>query len=444
MSSSIDIPLIPTQYHTCSSENLLTPDFAAAVTKLWWSQAIIYGVILFYIFAGMVIISDIFMLSIEEITSQTRANGNKIWNASVANLTLMALGSSSHEIFLTLVETVGSGFESRELGTGSIIGSAAFNLMIVSAGCVTALKEGEVKKIKQFKVFVVTSFFSVFAYLWMFLVLTVISPNVIELWEAVLTFSFFPIMVLMAFVTDKNFFRREETEKPENKPQDDSKSRTSFLSEWKEQFTTFFGDKETSTTSYITSLILLPWNALFAFLPPPRFLNGYLTFVLSLVVIGIQVTIVSDVATTFGCLIGLEKSVNSITVVALGSSLPDLFVSRAAVRMESTADNAIGNVTRSNSFNVFVGLGLPWLLAAIHWKIKEGNHFAVPSQNLGFSVGVYTALATLSVVILVLRRFMVGGEVGGSKSWALFSSFLLLCLWMTYVTLSSLHSYQIL
>ena len=198
-------------------------------------------------------------------------------------------------------------------------------------------------------------------------------------------------MVLMAFVTDKNFFRRKETEEPENTPQDDSKSQTSFSNEWKEQFTTSIVIKKTSVTSYIISLILLPWKALFAFLPPPRFLNGYLTFVLSLVVIGIQNTIVSDVATTFGCLIGLEKSVNSITFVALGTSLPDLFVSRIAVRMDSTADNAIGNITGSNSFNVFVGLGLPWLLAAIHWKIKDGNHFAVPSQNLGFSVGVYTA-----------------------------------------------------
>ena len=146
MNSSTDIPFIPTQYHTCSSENLLIPDFAAAVTKLWWSQAIINGVILFYIFAGMVLISDIFMLSIEEITSQRRANGKKLWNDSVANLTLMALGSASHEIFLTLVETIGSGFESRELGTGSIIGSAAFNLMIVSAACVTSIRGGRSQK----------------------------------------------------------------------------------------------------------------------------------------------------------------------------------------------------------------------------------------------------------------------------------------------------------
>lgn len=56
----------------------------------------------------------------------------------------------------------------------------------------------------------------------------------------------------------------------------------------------------------------------------------------------------------------------AITLVALGTSLPDTFASKAAAVGEKTADNAIGNVTGSNSVNVFLGLGLPWLIAAIY------------------------------------------------------------------------------
>jgi solute carrier family 8 (sodium/calcium exchanger) len=52
--------------------------------------------------------------------------------------------------------------------------------------------------------------------------------------------------------------------------------------------------------------------------------------------------------------------------VALGTSLPDLFASRAAAMNEKYADNAIGNITGSNSVNVFLGLGLPWLIASIY------------------------------------------------------------------------------
>ena len=56
--------------------------------------------------------------------------------------------------------------------------------------------------------------------------------------------------------------------------------------------------------------------------------------------------------------------ISAITFVALGTSLPDTFASKAAACGEKNADNAIGNVTGSNSVNVFLGLGLPWLIAA--------------------------------------------------------------------------------
>ena len=61
---------------------------------------------------------------------------------------------------------------------------------------------------------------------------------------------------------------------------------------------------------------------------------------------------------------------SAITFVALGTSLPDTFASKAAAMQEKYADNAIGNVTGSNSVNVFLGLGIPWLLAAIYHYVE--------------------------------------------------------------------------
>lgn len=60
----------------------------------------------------------------------------------------------------------------------------------------------------------------------------------------------------------------------------------------------------------------------------------------------------------------------AITFVALGTSLPDLFASKTAATMEKYADSAIGNVTGSNSVNVFLGLGFAWVVAAIYWTSK--------------------------------------------------------------------------
>ena len=58
-----------------------------------------------------------------------------------------------------------------------------------------------------------TATFSVFAYLWLFIILVLISPDVIEVWEALLTFLFFPILVALAYAADNNFFRPQPRDK---------------------------------------------------------------------------------------------------------------------------------------------------------------------------------------------------------------------------------------
>lgn len=46
-----------------------------------------------------------------------------------------------------------------------------------------------------------------------------------------------------------------------------------------------------------------------------------------------------------GCVVGLKTSVTGITIIALGTSLPDTFASRTAAIQDEHADAAIGNVT---------------------------------------------------------------------------------------------------
>ena len=59
----------------------------------------------------------------------------------------------------------------------------------------------------------------------------------------------------------------------------------------------------------------------------------------------------------FGCVVGMEYSMTAIKFLALGTSLPDTFVSKVAIVQDKYADAAIGNVTGSNSVSVFLGLG---------------------------------------------------------------------------------------
>lgn len=92
----------------------------------------------------------------------------------------------------------------------------------------------------------------------------------------------------------------------------------------------------------------------------------------------------------FGCVIGLKPAVTAITFVALGTSLPDTFASKQAAQESKNADSAIGNVTGSNSVNVFLGLGLPWVIAIIYYESKN-EHYNVPAGTLSFSVMLFLA-----------------------------------------------------
>ena len=174
----------------------------------------IYLALLGYIFLGIGIISDIFMEAIEEITSQTqikeiREKGQVIgtieeivWNPTVANLSLMALGSSAPEIMLSVIETITFiEKDPGELGPSTIVGSAAFNLLIISAVSIMAVDE-KPKKINDVNVFVITSVFSIVAYLWMYVVLTVTSPEEVTFLEACITLGLTGLLIGLAYFAD--------------------------------------------------------------------------------------------------------------------------------------------------------------------------------------------------------------------------------------------------
>uniref|UniRef100_A0AAX7U8J2 Calx-beta domain-containing protein n=1 Tax=Astatotilapia calliptera TaxID=8154 RepID=A0AAX7U8J2_ASTCA len=179
------------------------------------TRAVVYFLSLMYMFLGVSIIADRFMASIEVITSQekevtiTMPNGEtsvmtvRIWNETVSNLTLMALGSSAPEILLSVIEVCGHEFKAGQLGPGTIVGSAAFNMFVIIGICVWVIPNGQSRKIKHLRVFFITAFWSIFAYIWLYLILSIISPGVVEVWEALVTLLFFPVCVILAWIADR-------------------------------------------------------------------------------------------------------------------------------------------------------------------------------------------------------------------------------------------------
>ncbi|XP_039281836.1 sodium/calcium exchanger 1 isoform X2 [Nilaparvata lugens] len=818
-----------------------------------WTDRVFRGAVyffsLFYLFLGVSIISDRFMAAIEVITSQEREVTVKrkggadqkvvvrVWNETVANLTLMALGSSAPEILLSIIEIGAKNFEAGDLGPGTIVGSAAYNLFVIIALCVSVIPDGETRRIKHLRVFFVTATFSVFAYIWMYVILAVISVGVVEVWEGLLTFAFFPITVLLAYAADRRikipykkfrlnrnrvivaaesadiemgsdeatlveevidpkrqeyaavlrelrnqnpsksmgeleamakeqieqsahksraFYRIQATRNitgggslltrarespgpgagdergpdagtssegrvyfepcsyavlenvgelevrvvreggdleykvlvdyatedgtatagtdyvgasgtvvfapgdteqyirlqvidddvfeeeeffyvhltkvrvpglassvrdavrlgsprtakvlildddhcgvfafpdacvdvPESQgvyelpvertsgargeirlpywtvdgtakagkdyleargyvcfdnnesrktipidlipehcyeknvsfyvqlgppeeagstPNEDllkkspdeltldekvalegrpklgtlykiqvniresdefkntvdkliEKSGSSALTvsttSWKEQFTEAVrvnaggddeegeGDEpsEPSVFDYVMHVLSVFWKVLFASVPPTAICNGWACFWFSIMWIGILTAIIGDVASHFGCSVGMIDSVTAITLVAMGTSLPDTFASKVAAIQDNTADNSVGNVTGSNAVNVFLGIGVAWSIAAIYHSF-HGNQFLVSPGNLAFSVTLFCTEAVVAIIILLVRRSkFVGGELGGPRNYKYITSMLFFGLWLIYIVLSTLEAYHV-
>jgi len=826
----------------CFQSGMVLP-FVNESTWDWRVRAALYGFALLYSFLGISIVSDLFMSAIEKITSKTKeihiagSDPNApadvievpVWNDTVANLTLMALGSSAPEILLAVIGIIGNGFESEKLGPSTIVGSASFNLLAISAVCIAGIPDGEIRRIKNFPVFIITAATSILAYVWLIIVLVVISKDRVEIWEAVLTLLFFPILVIVAYAADKgwlnvifcqdpskltdkdkaqqlelgpmsgegmfgekqNYFKNGRIDQaalvafikdikkntslsdedaatlaaskvvdsqpkskmwyrinatrnmtggrkiqPNQKMNDkmkeglstrvsqdgimkvydaineDSKlpnieypdtdaskaiiefhassasvmesigtfkvlicrhgklsgtvkvrvetidgsanegedyiavneiltfepyetekeigvtivddnqwepdeefflkltmlqghgngevklGRTSIMEitilndddpgsfqfekrghlvkescgeavlsvirengadgditvKWRtvdktavsgkdynggegviifnhgetqrtikipimddmeaekdenfevelyevnnggtlgkiaktavtitndDEFNSVMnkmmmmtnanvdelrvhnetwaqqikdamvvngGDVESaSTMDYVMHFLTFGFKLIFAIIPPPGLLGGYPCFFISLIFIGLIVVLVGDLASIFGCLIGLRDEVTAITFVALGTSLPDTFASKVAAVNEKHADNAIGNVTGSNSVNVFLGLGVPWVIATIYhaWK---GSEFQVKAGALTFSVTIYIICAFIAISLILVRRFLpafgdgnTGAELGGNKLLKYVSAGILLFLWFTYVILSALQTYE--
>ncbi|WIA36038.1 hypothetical protein OEZ86_007397 [Tetradesmus obliquus] len=507
-----------------------------------WALATMYLLMLLYMFVGVALASDKFMASIEVICSATRIAKRKcpvtgqnievrvpVWNWVVANVSLMAVGSSAPEILLAVVESVlRLGKPAGELGPSTIVGSAAYNLMMICAVCTVALPTGVVKHVKHLRVFITTAIISMWAYIWMLVVYLWWTPSEITVAEALLTLLQFALLLVIGWAVDVKVWTRfmrgtvanadsdaivaveapalaaashamesgmqhvrrsssltrdGNTLQPhqptfnrissinstassqkagsikegaaqqpaDSDQQQDSQQQQELWSAWKQQFVDAIeydskavGDGDDDEPGGVTGLLLhflsIFWKLLSALAPPEWWGGGWPCFCGCLLLIIGEVVIIDEVATLLGCVVGLSPLVIGMSLVALGTSLPDTFCSRTAAVKDDHADAAVGNITGSNAANVFLGLGLPWLISSAYYASK-GERFCSDSGALAFSVLVYSSVAVVWLTVLFLRRVYAGGELGAKSAvakWGLAA--LAFGLWGLFLVLTGLVS----
>lgn len=166
---------------------------------LWTARCCVL-LLIFYSFIGFTKLVEIILISIEQITAKTK-------NKTLANVTIVAFGINSFELLFTILELFNNRFKIiSDSGPNLIIGSSMFNLLIIiSLSIYTAPSSSSNLRIRKNRLFSFSFLFALFSLLWLIVILRVITPNQIDIWESVMTVLFYFLFVFITLFIDSYF-----------------------------------------------------------------------------------------------------------------------------------------------------------------------------------------------------------------------------------------------
>ena len=143
---------------------------------------------------------------------------------------------------------------------------------------------------------------------------------------------------------------------------------------------------------------------------PERYI---ITFVMSIVTIAFLSHLLVETAVHLGELIHVPAVIISLTVLAAGTSVPDL-LSSIAVAKRGRGDMAISNAVGSNIFDILFGLGVPWAGLLVYRQIVGVGDTFIPvgTENLKGSVFLLFATLLATFFMIALRNWKIGPKAG--------------------------------
>ncbi|XP_054006578.1 sodium/potassium/calcium exchanger 3-like [Hylaeus anthracinus] len=379
---------------------------------------VIHFLIAIYMFLLLAIVcDDFFVPSIKKICDKIDLTED------VAGATIMAAASSSPELFINVVGTF---VTEGDLGVGTIVGSAVFNVLAVPACC--GLFANQVLSLEWWPVTRDTAAYTITVGLLIFS----LRNGRVEWYEALILVLFYLLYIFtMCFSrTINQFFQRNTFRRKKYK----NLSEESPLISNDMMKNADINVLESSTTDETLDIVnmtnwpssaceklwwVATWPINFVLLitiPDSRrssLKNWYpLTFIMCVVWIASTSYIVGWVITVIGDTFRIPDSIMGLTFLAAGMSVPEA-VSSVIVANQGFGAMGISNSIGSNVFDVLLCLGLPWLLKAGLFPTVPGQHHVqINSQGLVYSsISLFSTLAVL-YVSLVISKFKLTKTVG--------------------------------
>lgn len=392
-----------------------------------------------------VVCDDYFIPSLDIISEKLKLPSD------VAGATFMAIGTSAPELFSSIT---GSFITEGDIGVGTIIGSAVFNILAVT-GVVGLVLWDEELDIDWYPIArdCIVYGLTISCLIW------IISDNIVTWWESLILLTVFLLYIIIicyngriekwakniasnnaAFCCCKSNEERQRllsqhilvpelmySRRKSRQPERDSFSVEFTASREKAVLRSkdiaaeiadeliFYEDVNLSDGTlcspptaggpwmYVWWVLMYPSHILFFLTIPEskseRCCKLYpLTFIMSVVWIGVLSYLAVWMVTIIGYTFSIPDSVSGLTILAAGTSVPEI-ISSVIVARNGLGNMAISNLVGSNTFDISFCLGAPWLVKT---SISDG-YLLVYSSALTYTTA--TLLITLVAFVLVFQLF---------------------------------------
>jgi K+-dependent Na+/Ca+ exchanger-like protein len=331
--------------------------------------------LIFYLLAK---ISDQYFIKSLDIIS------NKLkLSEDVAGATFMAIGTSAPEFFTSVIALTKIG--SENVGAGTIVGSAIFNILVIigASSIVSTAFLSWKPVIRDISFYIITI---------VLLLITFIDGR-ITFTESLLYIIVYAVYIFVL----ANWKKISKIEEKMHKGK-----AIEHAMEQEDVILKKRGGIWRTIVLYIDKTLAL-------FFPdlkkrPDLYI---VTFIVSiLLIVGLSYGLV-EIAIVLAHTLGIPEVIIALTILAGGTSVPDLLAS-LIVSKQNRGDMAVSNAVGSNTFDILIGLGLPWLV----YILITGNNVLVVTENLISSVFLlfFTVIAIL--FILIAQKFKIGRKAG--------------------------------
>lgn len=318
----------------------------------------------FYVLA--IVSEEFFVPAIDIMARKLRLSSD------AAGATLLAIGSSAPEFFTSLFAVLGlAGSGHADVGAGTIVGSAIFNvLVIVGAAATFKAVVLQWKPVIRDLVFYVLTILGLLAVFW---------DGQIVLYEAIGFVALYAVYVFLT-VNWRRWLKYDEVPIPDvEEPEPRNRLHVGVHK--------------------LTALVV-PDPA-----KKPK-LYGVTFLVSILAIAGLSWVLVQQIV-VLGDSLGISPTFLALTVLAAGTSIPDL-IGSIVVAKQGRGDMAVSNAIGSNIFDVLFGLGLPWVIALLFLS----SSISVGTENLIASVFLLFATVVAIIFLLVVRNWRIGHKSG--------------------------------